>query len=103
MIAAELARKDADAALAQLAPALEAWPNDAELLYLAGIAHALAGERDARAPSSPALAVGRAHAAARAALGALDAGGAPRCATAPRSCARGATPRRRPPSSTATR
>ena len=59
VIAAELARKDAAAALEQLEPALGAWPDDAVLHYLAG----------ARARSSQAT-----RAAARAELrAALDA------------------------------
>ena len=52
-IAAELMRKDAPAALAQLAPALVGWPTDATLHYLAGIAHHLAGDDAPRARSSP--------------------------------------------------
>ncbi len=45
--AAELARKDPAAALAQLAPALAYWPDDPVLHYLAGIARALTGDREA--------------------------------------------------------
>jgi tetratricopeptide (TPR) repeat protein len=71
VIAAELARKDAAAALAQVEPALVYWPDDAVLHYLAGIAHALAGDADAaraqlRASDLP---------VARTALGVIDANG----------------------------
>jgi len=68
--AAEVARKDGAAALAQVAPALAYWPDDPVLHYLAGLAHALAGDPAAAradlraAPSLP---------AAQAALSALDA------------------------------
>ncbi len=55
VIAAELARKDATAALAQIEPALAAWPDDPALHYLAGIAHALDNDPGAAPrPSSPA-------------------------------------------------
>ncbi|HET9989508.1 MAG TPA: tetratricopeptide repeat protein, partial [Kofleriaceae bacterium] len=70
--AAELARKDAVAALAQLTPALAYWPDDPVLHSLAGLAHALAGDSAAAraelraAPSLP---------AAQTALSALDANG----------------------------
>ncbi|MFT3700484.1 MAG: tetratricopeptide repeat protein [Kofleriaceae bacterium] len=47
VVAAELARKDGAAALAQVEPALAYWPDDPVLHYLAGIAHALANEPDA--------------------------------------------------------
>ena len=47
VVAAELARKDTAAALAQVEPALAYWPDDPVLHYLAGIAHALAGDPDA--------------------------------------------------------
>ncbi|MEO8843971.1 MAG: tetratricopeptide repeat protein [Kofleriaceae bacterium] len=46
VVAAELARKDVAAALAQVEPALAYWPDDPVLHYLAGIAHALAGDPD---------------------------------------------------------
>jgi Flp pilus assembly protein TadD len=72
VIAAELMRRDAAAAQAQLEPALAAWPTDEVLHYLAGIAHVLAGETQAardELQKAPGLAP------ARAALGALDAGG----------------------------
>ncbi|MEO6772998.1 MAG: tetratricopeptide repeat protein [Kofleriaceae bacterium] len=71
--AAEIARKDGAAALAQLAPALGYWPADPVLHYLAGLAHALAGDATAAraelraAPSLPAAVV---------ALSALDANSA---------------------------
>jgi tetratricopeptide (TPR) repeat protein len=41
VIAAEILRKDAAAALAQLDPALAAWPEDGTLHYLAALAHHL--------------------------------------------------------------
>ena len=69
VIAAELARKDAAAALAQLEPALVAWPDDAILHYLAGIAHAL--DNDPAAARTELVAAGT-FAPARAALGAVD-------------------------------
>jgi Flp pilus assembly protein TadD len=77
LVAAELARKDAGAALIDLAAALPTWPQDAALHYLAGIAHAMLDERtEARhelaAASESTAPVAR---VARAALGALDAGG----------------------------
>lgn len=76
LVAAELARKDAAYALTALERGLAMWPRDAQLLYLAGVAHAMAGQRvEARAQLAAALAVDPRHAAARAALGALDAGG----------------------------
>ena len=76
VIAAELARKDSESALAQLEPALAAWPADPALHYLAAVAHGLAGERDAaRAELVAALAVAKDFAEARGALGVLDAGG----------------------------
>ena len=67
--AAEVARKDGAAALAQTTPALAYWPDDPVLHYLAGLAHALAGDPAAAraelrlAPSLP---------AAQTALAALD-------------------------------
>ena len=76
VITAELARKDSESALAQLEPALAAWPNDAALHYLAAIAHALAGEPDlARKELVAALAFAPSFAEARGALGIFDAGG----------------------------
>jgi predicted Zn-dependent protease len=71
VVAAELARKDTTAALAQVAPALAYWPDDPVLHYLAGIAHALAGDADAaraelRASTLP---------VARTALGVIGANG----------------------------
>ncbi len=74
LIAAELARHDHVTALQQLEPALAAWPDDAALHYLAGVGHAMAGERDlARAELAKAA---EALPAARAAIDTLDAGGA---------------------------
>jgi tetratricopeptide (TPR) repeat protein len=76
VIAAELMRKDPTAAIAQLEPALAAWPDDGVLYYLAGIAHQLAGDATAaRAALTAALQVAPTLQAARSALGALDAGG----------------------------
>ncbi len=73
---AELARKDPQQALIVLDRALWAWPTDAELLYLAGVGYAAIGERAAARESiRKALAAAPDHAAARAAQGALDAGG----------------------------
>jgi tetratricopeptide (TPR) repeat protein len=77
LAAAELARKDPRQALAVLERALGAWPEDAELLYLAGVGHALAGDRErSREALRQALATAPDHAAARAAIEVLDAGGA---------------------------
>jgi tetratricopeptide (TPR) repeat protein len=73
VIAAELTRKDAPAALAQLAPALAAWPNDATLHYLAGIAYHLAGDNETARAELTAAAPG--YAAAEAALSLLGTGG----------------------------
>ena len=73
--AAELLRKDNAAALDQLEPALAAWPDDATLHYLAGVARAQAGSIDAaRTELHAALSLNRAFAPAQAALTALDAG-----------------------------
>ncbi|MBA3397401.1 MAG: tetratricopeptide repeat protein [Deltaproteobacteria bacterium] len=80
LVAAELARKDARLALTVLERGLGAWPRDGGLLYLAGIAHAMVGERteardrlvrvlDASPGSSSWIG------AARAALNTLDVGG----------------------------
>ena len=97
VIAAELARHDSDAALAQLEPALAAWPGDAELHYLAGIAHidrtappaggaagpgrapsVDASERDAgRKELAAAVALAPDLVSAREAVELLDAGGTP--------------------------
>ena len=75
VIAAELLRKDPAAALDQLQPALGAWPDDAGLHYLAGIARAQAGSIDAaRTELHAALSANRAFAQAQAALTALDSG-----------------------------
>jgi tetratricopeptide (TPR) repeat protein len=75
VIAAELMRKDAAAALAQLEQVLPAWPEDGMLHYLAGMAHQLAGEPTAaRDELAAALSFSPGLAPARAALAALDAG-----------------------------
>ena len=58
VIAAELLRKDAAAARGQLAPALAAWPDDAQLHYLAGVALHLAGD-DTRARAELTIALAR--------------------------------------------
>ncbi|HET7499700.1 MAG TPA: tetratricopeptide repeat protein, partial [Kofleriaceae bacterium] len=76
LIAAELARRDGTTALRDTGVALPSWPDDAQLHYLAGVAHAMAGDRgEARQQLSAALALDAGLAAARAALAALDAGG----------------------------
>jgi Flp pilus assembly protein TadD len=76
LIAAELARKDAATALRDLAAAQPSWPNDAALHYLAGVAHAMTDElAEARRELAAAVAADARLTAARAALGALDAGG----------------------------
>jgi tetratricopeptide (TPR) repeat protein len=78
LVAAELARKDTANAFKILERALIAWPRDGQLLYLAGIAHAFAGDRaTAREHLLRALEHSPGNAAARAALGAVDAGGNP--------------------------
>lgn len=77
LIAAELARKDAFTAARDAAAALPSWPRDAELHYLAGVSHAMLDDRaQARRELAAAATDDPALAAARAALGALDAGGA---------------------------
>lgn len=76
LVAAELARKDTANAFKVLERALLAWPRDGQLLYLAGVAYAMAGDRAAaRDRMRKALDASPGHAGARAALGALDAGG----------------------------
>ena len=76
LVAAELSRKDTALALKVLDRGLAAWPRDGQLHYLAGIAHAMAGDRvTAREHLLVALDASPGHAGARAALGALDAGG----------------------------
>jgi Flp pilus assembly protein TadD len=76
LIAAELLRKDAVAAQKQLEPALAAWPHDANLHYLAGIAHHLRGDgAAARTELAAALAAWPGMQAARSALARIDAGG----------------------------
>jgi len=75
LIAAELTRRDHDTALKQLDRAFAAWPNDAQLHYLAGIAHTLADDRvTAREQFSRASALEPTLGAARTALSQLDAG-----------------------------
>lgn len=77
LIAAELARRDATTALRDVAAALPSWPRDAQLHYLAGVAHAMLADRAmAREALSAAAAADPGLVAARAALGALDAGAA---------------------------
>ena len=76
LIAAELARRDHATALTQLEPALAAWPSDGPLHYLAGVAHAMADEKEeARAELVTAIADAPDEQPPRAALSALDAGG----------------------------
>jgi tetratricopeptide (TPR) repeat protein len=77
LIAAELARRDAAIAARDAAAALPSWPHDAPLHYLAGVAHAMLGDRGAaRAALAAAADADPSLAAPRAALGALDAGAA---------------------------
>ncbi|HUJ63533.1 MAG TPA: tetratricopeptide repeat protein, partial [Kofleriaceae bacterium] len=84
LIAAELMRKDSAAAHAQLDVALAAWPDDAQLHYLAGIAYAQDGDRKtARDEQARAIACAPGYAPARSALDALDAGGSPVLAWTP--------------------
>ncbi len=76
LIAAELGRKDGVTALKQLERALPTWPRDGQLLYLAGVAHAMVNEpTEARARLQESIAVAPGFAPARAALGQLGAGG----------------------------
>ncbi|HEU0029265.1 MAG TPA: tetratricopeptide repeat protein [Kofleriaceae bacterium] len=78
LIAAELGRKDAASALKQVERALPTWPNDGTLLYLAGVAYALDGDKDeARGRLEKALQVAPTLGPARAALDAINAGVAP--------------------------
>jgi Flp pilus assembly protein TadD/TolB-like protein len=77
LVAAELARKDGALALNEVVRALPTWPRDGQLHYLAGVAHAMLQQRtEARTELVAALDVSPDFAPARAALGALDAGGA---------------------------
>ena len=77
LIAAELARKDSETALKDLERALGAWPDDTQLHYLAGVAHAFEGETaEARTELVRVLAVQPGHAGASSGLAALDANGA---------------------------
>ncbi|HWO24582.1 MAG TPA: hypothetical protein VNO30_37825 [Kofleriaceae bacterium] len=76
LAAAELARKDAQQALLVLDRARWAWPDDAELAYLAGVGYAMIDERGAaREALRKAQAAAPDHAGARDALVALDTGG----------------------------
>jgi Flp pilus assembly protein TadD len=77
LAAAELARRDLEQALTVLDRALWAWPRDARLLYVAGVARAQRGDRAlARMHLLRTLEVAPGHAAASAAISALDVGGA---------------------------
>ncbi len=78
LVAAELARKDAQASVAQAEMALAGWPQDATLNYLAGIAHVLAGDPNvAREKLALALKYAPDMPAAKAALANINAGGTP--------------------------
>ena len=84
LAAAELGRKDGALALDAVTRALTTWPRDGELLYLAGMAHVLLGDRDrARARLVQALDARPDLADARRALGQLDIGAAPAPALVP--------------------
>jgi Flp pilus assembly protein TadD len=76
VIAAELLRKDAPGAFAQLEPALAAWPEDGTLHYLAALAHHLDND-DASAHDELAIALAKLPGMpqARAAEAALASGG----------------------------
>lgn len=71
LVAAELYRKDAGAALAAATTALASWPDNGPLHYFAGVAHAQLGERHAARRDLVAANL----ATANAALATLDAGG----------------------------
>jgi Flp pilus assembly protein TadD len=77
LVAAELSRKDPALALIEVERALIAWPRDGQLRYLAGIAHAMMPDHTtlAREQLTASLDASPGYAPARAALGALDAGG----------------------------
>jgi tetratricopeptide (TPR) repeat protein len=76
VIAAELIRRDKLAAERQLAFALAAWPDDADLAYLAGALASLRDDpREARALVAKALALDPKHIPAKTALSTLDLGG----------------------------
>lgn len=76
LVAAELGRKDAKTALEQVEPALAAWPDDGQLHYLAGVAHAMDGDREgARGELVTAISLAPSYLPARTALSQLDAGG----------------------------
>ncbi len=84
LIAAELMRKDAPTALAQLEPALAAWPHDGTLHYLAGVARALDNDTTgARSELAAAIAAEPGLQAAHTALDTLDTGGVPAVELAP--------------------
>jgi hypothetical protein len=75
LVAAELLRKDVGAAQKAAATAQATWPSDGPLAYLTGVAHAMAGDRDAaRRALVVATTADAAWVAPRAALSALDAG-----------------------------
>lgn len=76
VVAAELLRKDAAAALGQVEPALVGWPNDPVLHYLAGVAHNMQNQTElARDELTAALTADPNYAAPKAALGVLATGG----------------------------
>lgn len=78
LVAAEIARKDSTAALAQAEAALAGWPHDGVLHYLAGVAYAQAGDATAaREHLASALQQVPGHAAAMAALATVNAGAVP--------------------------
>jgi tetratricopeptide (TPR) repeat protein len=75
VIAAEILRKDGAAAIKQADAALVGWPNDAQLHYLAGVAHSVAGETDlARDELTKSIQLAPDLAAAKSGLSALAAG-----------------------------
>jgi len=74
LIAAELARHDANSAALDAGAALATWPRDGQLHYLAGVAYAGLGDRARARQEFAAAAAEPGVAAARAALGALDMG-----------------------------
>ncbi|HET9620564.1 MAG TPA: tetratricopeptide repeat protein, partial [Kofleriaceae bacterium] len=84
LVAAELARHDAAAALKAAGTAQPMWPSDGHLAYLSGVAHAMADDRDAaRRALLAATASDPKWVAPRAALSALDAGAPVRLAYTP--------------------
>ncbi len=77
LIASELMRKDGETAQKDLERAIVAWPDDTQLHYLAGVAHALAGETaEARTELVRVLAAEPGHTGASSGLASLDANGA---------------------------